>query len=212
MKRLVSILLVLVLALTLVPMAGAAEVRPSDQKFTMDGKAVNCAAFNIDGYNYVMLRGLAALVSGTEKQFSVTWDEKTKTAAVELGNPYKDDGSVENGPAVKLDGKGLVTNAEKSSQTIQVNGITVSGVSVYNVAGNNYFKLRDLQAYLGFGLRYDESTRTVVITTKDVPAPVGSLTLSAAKDYDAIRSGLDTARTSQASAGRAGGGGTRAPP
>ena len=85
MKRLVSILLVLVLALTLVPMAGAAEVRPSDQKFTMDGKAVTCAAFNIDGYNYVMLRGLAALVSGTGKQFSVTWDEKTKTSAVELG-------------------------------------------------------------------------------------------------------------------------------
>ena len=107
---------------------------------------------------------------------------------------------------MKLDSRGLVTNAEKSSQTIQVSGITVSGVSVYNVAGNNYFKLRDLQAYLGFGLRYDESTRTVVITTKDAPTPVGAMTLSAARDYDAIRSGLDTARSS-ANAGRAGGGG-----
>ena len=207
MKRLVSILLVLVLALTLVPMAGAAEVRPSGQKFTMDGKAVNIAAFNIDGYNYVMLRGLAALLSGTENQFSVTWDEKTRTAAVQLGKPYEDDGSVANGPAVKLDSKGLVTNAGKSSQTIQVSGITVTGVSVYNVAGNNYFKLRDLQAYLGFGLRYDEATRTVVITSQGAPAPVGSLTLSAARDYDAIRSGLDSARSSQANAGRAGGGG-----
>lgn len=207
MKRLVSILLVLVLALTLVPMAGAAEVRPSDQKFTMDGKSVSCAAFNIDGYNFVMLRGLAALLSGTEKQFSVTWNEKTKTAAVELGKAYVDDGSVTNGPAVKLDGRGLVTNAEKSSQIIQVNGITVTGVSVYNVAGNNYFKLRDLQAYLGFGLSYNESTRTVVITSRGAPAPVGAMTLSAASDYDAIRSGLDTARSSQANAARGGGGG-----
>ena len=68
MKRLVSILLVLVLALALATTAGAAEVRPSDQKFTLDGETVNCAAFNIDGNNYVMLRGLAALLNGTENK------------------------------------------------------------------------------------------------------------------------------------------------
>ena len=202
MKRLVSILLVLVLALALATTAGAAEVRPSDQKFTLDGETVNCAAFNIDGNNYVMLRGLAALFNGTEKQFSVTWDQNTQTVTVETGKPYEDDGSVVNGPAVKLDKNGLVTNADKSSQTIRVDGMTVTGISVYNIAGNNYLKLRDLQAYLGFGLQYDEESRTVVITTQGVPAPVGTMILSAAEDYDAIRSGLDSART--------GGGGMRA--
>ena len=64
MKRIASVLLVLVLALTLVPAARAAEVRPSSQKFTVNGREVSCAAFNIDGYNYLMLRGLA--VPGAE--------------------------------------------------------------------------------------------------------------------------------------------------
>ena len=205
MKRLVSILLVLVLALPLVSAAGAVEVRPSDQKFTLDGTAADCDAFNIDGYNYVMLRGLAALLNGTEKQFSVTWDQNAWTATVETGKPYEDDGSVVNGPAVILDENGLVTNAVKSSQTIQVDGKAVNGVTVYNIGGNNYFRLRDLQPWLGFGLRYDEGSRTVVITTQDVPAPVGAMTLSAAGDYDAIRSGLDSARISQ-NGGRGGGG------
>ena len=206
MKRIASVLLVLVLALTLVPVAGAAGVRPSSQKFTLDGKDVSCAAFNIDGYNYVMLRGLASLLSGTEKQFSVTWNGQEQTAVAETGKPYEDDGSVTNGPAVKLDDSGLVTNAKRSSQTVKVNGISVTGVSIYNVAGNNYFKLRDLQPYLGFGLRYDESTATVVITTVGVSETAGPLTLTAAKDYDAVRDSLEKAGGS-ADGMRFGGGG-----
>lgn len=41
----------------------------------------------------------------------------------------------------------------------------------YNIADNNYFKLRDVGQLVGFGVGWDETTRTVVITS-DRTAPV----------------------------------------
>ena len=41
-------------------------------------------------------------------------------------------------------------------------------LTAYNIADNNYFKLRDLGAALDFGVTWDNGTRTVAIDT-DAP-------------------------------------------
>ena len=198
MKKVLSILLVLALAFSLVPAARGAEVRPGTQPFTLDGKAVSCAAYNIDGYNYVMLRGLANVLNGTAKQFSVTWDEATATVTLESGKPYQDDGAVWNGPAVIVDEKGLVTSpVVKSAQSLVIDGKAVTSVEAYNIGGNNYFKLADLRPYLGYGLSYDAASRTVAISTTST----GDLSLVAAASYDDVLAQLNRASASYAAGG-----------
>ena len=44
----------------------------------------------------------------------------------------------------------------------------------YNIADNNYFKLRDIGKLVGFGVDYDEATQTVEIsTTRTAPSTEG---------------------------------------
>ena len=203
MKKLVSLLLALTLVLSLAPAALAADVRPSVQRFTVDGKPVSCTAYAIDGYNYVMLRGLAGLLNGTDRQFSVTWDGQADTVRLETGKAYVPDGAVWNGPAVTLDESGRVTSAPQSARTLVIDGRTVTGLTAYTIGGFHFFKLRDLQPYLGFGLVWDGAANTVRITT-GVPEIQG---LAPAGDYGQIYASLDAARSARNSAARSGGGG-----
>lgn len=41
----------------------------------------------------------------------------------------------------------------------------------YNINDNNYFKLRDVGQLVGFGVDWDETTRTVVITSDRTTRP-----------------------------------------
>ena len=57
MKRTLSILLVLLLALSLLPAgAMAADVVLSPQNLRVNGKRIACEKYNIDGANYFKLR------------------------------------------------------------------------------------------------------------------------------------------------------------
>jgi len=55
-------------------------------------------------------------------------------------------------------------NAVLSPQKITVNGVEVT-VEAYNISGSNFFGLRELAAYLGYAVDYDEATNTAIITT-----------------------------------------------
>ena len=55
--------------------------------------------------------------------------------------------------------------------------------AAYNIGGNNYFRLRDLGALLGFGVDWDASTGTVVLTSGAAtpsPSPTATPTPSPA--------------------------------
>ena len=54
--------------------------------------------------------------------------------------------------------------ASPSTHHVTVDGIPVS-VEAYNIAGNNYFQLRDLARLVGFNVTWDNTTRTVEIDT-----------------------------------------------
>ena len=162
MKKAVSLVLALILCLSLVPAALAATTGAvrSAQNFTVDGKAIDCEKYNIGGNNYFKLRDIAYLLNVTKRQFSVGFDAASGTVSIETGKAYT---------AV---GGELVIGADKSStatpsaQTIQIDGKKITGISVYNIGGNNYFKLRDLGTCLGFDVDYDAATNTAIVNTE----------------------------------------------
>ena len=172
MKRILALVLVVVLALSLASAARAAQVQPTKQNITIDGEEVYCPAYNIDGYNYVKLRTLAYLLKDTASPFDVTYDEETKTVTIQRGKPY-------SGPAeeaflmVDLSG-----TAVESAQTIVIDDVERSDLSVWNLGGNNWFKLAELSKAIGFELKYDSATNTAAITTQPMVWNAG--------DYSAV--------------------------
>lgn len=47
-----------------------------------------------------------------------------------------------------------------------IGGKAVDGLSIYNIGGNNYFKLRDLGDALGFTVDYDADSNTAIVLSK----------------------------------------------
>ena len=47
-----------------------------------------------------------------------------------------------------------------------IDGKAADGLSVYNIGGNNYFKLRDLGDALGFTVDYDADSNTAIVLSK----------------------------------------------
>lgn len=47
-----------------------------------------------------------------------------------------------------------------------IDGKAVDGLSIYNIGGNNYFKLRDLGDALGFTVDYDADSNTAIVLSK----------------------------------------------
>lgn len=130
------------------------------QNLTVDGEEKNAEIYNINGSNYFKLRDMAALLTGTDAQFSVTYDEENKTIVVKTGEAYeKQAGDLTPG----LDKS---STAVRSAQTLSINGETVDGLTAYNIGGNNFFKLRELGEKLGFGVDYDAETKTMLVTSK----------------------------------------------
>ena len=135
-------------------------VQMTTQNLTINGEAKTAEIYNIDGYNYFKLRDMAALLNGTGSQFSVDYDETTRTMIVKTGEAY-----TAIGGELEI-GADKSATAVKSSQALTINGETVTDLTAYNLADNNFFKLKELGAKLGFGVDYDEATRTMVVTTK----------------------------------------------
>ena len=165
MKKAISVLLALVLCFSLAGMAFAdgATAAPSPQRFLVNGEdaGVFCDIYNINNYNYFKLRDIAALLEGTEAQFAVGYDNATRTVTITTGGTY-----IWTGNDLNAVGSAASAKAELSSQTLTVDGKTVTGLSVYNINGSNYFKLRELGDLLGFTVSYDGATDTAAVEAK----------------------------------------------
>ena len=184
MKRFFALILSAVLLLSLATAAlGAGEkVQRSTQKLTVDGTAVDCPAYNIDGYNYVKLRMVAALLKDTVCPFDVRYDEASNAVVVTRGKAY-------SGAAETDDGADNSAKAVRSAQTIIVNDVKREGLSVWNIGGSNWFKLAELAELIGFELGYDEASRTAQIRT--VPLSWN------AESYAAVYAALSATRSAQ---------------
>ncbi len=180
MKRIFAMILsaVLLLSLATSALGTAADVRRSTQKLSVDGTAVDCAADNIDGYNYVELRTLAELLKETECRFDVDYDAGTDSVVITRGAAY--DGGKETD-----DGADASATAVPSAQTVIVDGVRDSGLRVWNIGGSNWFKLAELAELIGFRLGYNAAAGTVEIET--------GRTAQSAGDYAAVLAALGNA-------------------
>ena len=173
MKRHLSFLLVLVLIAGLLSVgasAADAKVMISRQNLRADGVTVACEKYNIDGSNYFKLRDIAFLVNGTGSQFSVGYDSAKKVVSIVTGEEYDP-----NGSEMDVSGGDKSGTAVPSTQTILIDGAERSDLSVYNIGGNNYFKLRDLGTALGFKVDYDSASNTAIIISRRAAYPVDYL-------------------------------------
>ncbi|MBQ3880830.1 MAG: hypothetical protein II727_11040 [Oscillospiraceae bacterium] len=182
MKKTMIFALVLLLLASLAGPALAFDAERSAQNLTVDGKAVSCDKYNIDGSNYFKLRDLAYLLNGTESQFDVGWNEEKGIVSITTKHAY----TTSDGHELEI-GADLSATAQRSAQTIQIDGAVRSGLTVYNIGGSNFFKLRDLGIALGFGVGYNAATNTAIVTSgESTPAASGArlgLTQDAGREY-----------------------------
>lgn len=160
MKKLLPIILTLLLVCIAAPYASAANVVASPQNLSVDGVDADCDKYNIDGSNYFKLRDLAQLLSKTDSRFSVAFDAQSNAVTIVSGKEYIPVG----GELAR--GQDQSKTAVVSKQSVLIDGKAVDGLSVYNIGGNNYFKLRDLGDALGFTVDYDADSNTAIVLSK----------------------------------------------
>lgn len=122
----------------------------------LDGEETKFPAVNIDNNNCLKLRDLAMLLNGTSKQFSLSYDPETRIVDITTGGSYTPQSD---------ELKDMLTEqitAIASPQQIRLNG-NVINIASYNIAGYNYFRLRDVAILLDFAVDYDDDTRTITL-------------------------------------------------
>ena len=180
MKKAITCLLLLALLLCTASPAYAFKAQRSAQNLTVDGKAVACDKYNIDGSNYFKLRDLAALLNGTGSQFNVDWDSAKRVVTVTTHSAY----TTRSGHELEL-GEDLSATAQRSPQTILIDGKERSDLMAYLIGGSNFFQLRQLGNALGFDVDYIKASNTSTIASRAAAASTVrlGLTADAGRDY-----------------------------
>ncbi|MCI9588282.1 MAG: leucine-rich repeat protein [Oscillospiraceae bacterium] len=125
----------------------------STQTVTVDGKAVEFQMYALkdekgNPTNYIKLRDLAQILSGTEAQFAVGYDNTAKAISVTTGEAYTPNGSEMQTP---FSGDRSYTGGARSV-TVDGEAVELTAITLTDDAGGGYtyFKLRDLGKVLGF--------------------------------------------------------------
>lgn len=160
MKKKISLLLAILMLVTLIPTAFAesktVEAVKNTKKVTLDGEEVMVGAYDVEGYNYLKLRDIAAIINGKKCQFSVGYDEPTKLISVELAKAYE-----------KVEGDLAEIKDEKAKAIVSVKKILVNGeekeVKTALINEYNYMQLRDLGSLVGLNVGYDEVNKVIML-------------------------------------------------
>ncbi|HBL50170.1 MAG TPA: hypothetical protein DDZ65_08000 [Firmicutes bacterium] len=133
---------------------------PSKTNFVMNSKPVSVtAAYTIDGTNYLQLRAIATMLSGTVAQFDVGWDGQY--AIIEPGKPYS--GAVTE---TKLEN---TTDVRQSGTKFKMNGEVFTFADARLIDGDtNYLQLREFAQKLSgtasqFNVYWDGAAGQAVI-------------------------------------------------
>lgn len=131
---------------------------PSSAKVLVNGTEVAFDAYTIGGNTYFKLRDVAKVISGTEKQFEVTWDNVKKAINLVSNAAYTETGSE------LAKGDGAAKQATPNMAAIYKDGEYASFTS-FNISGNTYFKLRDLGQAFDFNVGWDGASKCITIDT-----------------------------------------------
>ena len=137
----------------------SAQAAPTGMRVTLDGSPISLEAYEIGGNNFVKLRDIAMLLNGTDKQFSVSYDGKTKAISLRTNESYTPVGGERkaNGTQSKL--------AAPAESAVWLDGKELH-LTAYAIEGNNFVKLRDLGQALDFGVKWNRGANTVEITSQ----------------------------------------------
>lgn len=160
MKKKISLLLAILMLVTLIPTAFAesktVDAVKNTKKVTLDGEEVMVGAYDVEGYNYLKLRDIAAILNGKKCQFSVGYDEPTKLISVELAKAYE-----------KVEGDLAEIKDEKAKAIVSVKKILVNGeekeVKTALINEYNYMQLRDLGSLVGLNVGYDNVNKVIML-------------------------------------------------
>ena len=160
MKKKISLLLAILMLVTLIPTAFAdsktVDAVKNTKKVTLDGEEVMVGAYDVEGYNYLKLRDIAAILDGKKCQFSVGYDEPTKLISVELAKAYE-----------KVEGDLAEIKDEKAKAIVSVKNILVNGeekeIKTALINEYNYMQLRDLGSLVGLDVKYDAKNKVIML-------------------------------------------------
>lgn len=167
MKKKISLLLVVLMLVTLMPMSMAVSEEKaveSTQKFTVNGEAREIRAYIIKGKNYLKLRDAAAALKGTKAQFYVDYDNDKHLVSIETNKPYEDLSDIKTYSSQKE------LWATMRNMDVLIDGKEKKLKSAF-IIETNYVELRDLAKLMGFDVSYDAPTKTVAITSDKVKMP-----------------------------------------
>ena len=149
---------------TLTDRSGKIVAVPTSSAVLVNGKTVTFDAYNINDNNYFKLRDLAYILSGTEKQFEVTWDAANNVIRLTSGQAYTPVGG-------EMSGKGTGEKTPiPTTSTIYLDDNAIS-LTAYTIEGNNYFKLRDLGTAFDFEVDWDGYSNRIIIDTSKSYTP-----------------------------------------
>lgn len=123
-------------------------VKPTNTKFMLNGAEVALPAYEISGNNYVKLRDVGALL---KTQFDVRWeDSKAKLYNYKAYTPV----------GGELAAIGTESKSAKLSTTNFIwgeTGAAVTGLTAYEIGGNNFIKLRDIARLFDFDVDWRDN-------------------------------------------------------
>ena len=160
MKKKISLLLAILMLVTLIPTAFAesktVDAVKNTKKVTLDGEEVMVGAYDVEGYNYLKLRDVAAILNTKKCQFNVGFDKPTKLITVELAKGYE-----------KVEGDLAEIKDEKAKAIVSVKKILVNGeekeIKTALINEYNYMQLRDLGSLVGLDVKYDTKNKVIML-------------------------------------------------
>lgn len=138
-----------------------ASTKVSKQSIVLDNKDTNVYGYMINDNNYFKLRDVAALLSGTDSGFSVSYDSYANSIFINRKSEYTKTPE-DLKPLTDSD-----SDAIKSNVDVFVDDARVS-FKTYSIDGYNYFKLRELGKVIGFDVDFDEERGNVLISSKSI--------------------------------------------
>ena len=177
-KRLFAMILCIVIIATvgISAVASVQTVNPTASTVIVNGVSIEFEAYFINGNNFFRLRDLAYVLNGTNKQFSVDWDEAANAISLTSGQPYEPIG----GEMALGDGTPQITTPTTSR--VFINGVELN-LTAYNISGSNFFRLRDIMMAFDIGVAWDEATSTIAIDTNTVYHGYGQL-IAGSPDFE----------------------------
>lgn len=131
---------------------------PTKPKVLMNGAQVNMKAYNINGHNFFRLRDIATILSGTNRQFDIKWDNAKRNISILTGLPYSPVGGEMDSGAV------TEQNVAASAFPVSVDGRQIP-LTFYLIHGNDYVKLRDILRILNVNVEWDGAHNTILVNT-----------------------------------------------